>query len=255
MDATTRTDDRTSPPDADPPRSRRRPRWLLPLLAVGAAGLVVVLVWFQPQALLFDTVVDEDFPAAAPAAQEPDGSDADATDADVTDATDADAPDADAPDADAPDADAPDADATDADATDAEAEDTEAEEAAPPSDATVEAEPTGPVALASGSFSSRNRYTVTGTATVFELEDGTRTLRLEDFESTNGPDLFVYLTVADEADSDPALGGEFVDLGVLRGNIGNQNYAIPDDVDLDRFDTVVIWCRRFSSSFGAADLA
>jgi hypothetical protein len=228
MDATTRTDDRTSPPDGDPPRSRRRPRWLLPLLAVGAAGLVVVLVWFQPQALLFDTVVDEDFPAAAPAAQ---GSDEPA-EQDQTDATDA--------------------DATDAEAGDEEAE---AEDAAPPSDATVEAEPTGPVALASGSFSSRNRYTVTGTATVFELEDGTRTLRLEDFESTNGPDLFVYLTVADEADSDPALGGEFVDLGVLRGNIGNQNYAVPEDVDLDRFDTVVIWCRRFSSSFGAADLA
>jgi hypothetical protein len=95
---------------------------------------------------------------------------------------------------------------------------------------------------------------VTGGATVYELEDGTRTLRLEPFESTNGPDLYVYLTAADHADDDPALDADHVDLGELRGNIGNQNYAIPDDVDLAAYDTVVIWCRRFSSSFGAADL-
>jgi hypothetical protein len=45
-----------------------------------------------------------------------------------------------------------------------------------------------------------------------------------------------------------------VDLGDLRGNIGRQNYEIPDDVDLDAYDTVVIWCERFTTSFGAADL-
>jgi hypothetical protein len=41
---------------------------------------------------------------------------------------------------------------------------------------------------------------------------------------------------------------------VLSGNIGNQNYVIPADVDLDRYDSVVIWCRRFTTSFGVADL-
>lgn len=91
-------------------------------------------------------------------------------------------------------------------------------------------------------------------ATTFRLEDGSHVLRLEDFASTNGPDLFVYLTTADADATDDELGAEFVDLGVLTGNIGNQNYVIPADVDLDRFDTVVIWCRRFTTAFGAADL-
>jgi hypothetical protein len=102
---------------------------------------------------------------------------------------------------------------------------------------------------------SRNRYTVTGTASAYQLEDGQRLLRLEDFASTNGPDLFVYLAVAGASEDDAALDADFVDLGVLSGNIGNQNYVIPADVDLDRYDSVVIWCRRFTTSFGVADLA
>jgi len=118
----------------------------------------------------------------------------------------------------------------------------------------VESNPGGPVDLATGSFVSRNRYTVTGTATTYQLTDGQRILRLQDFESTNGPDLYVYLTVAGAGDDDAALAADFIDLGVLSGNIGNQNYVIPAEVDLALYDTVVIWCRRFTTSFGVADL-
>jgi hypothetical protein len=42
---------------------------------------------------------------------------------------------------------------------------------------------------------------------------------------------------------------------VLKGNIGDQNYALPADVDIDRYRTVTIWCRRFSVNFGSAPLA
>jgi hypothetical protein len=210
-------------------RLRRRP-WLTALAAIALSGLlVVVLVWFQPQALFIDDVVDEAFPAAAPTdpapAEEPTGTEAEPAD---------------------------------------EPTDTEPEAAEEPTEAETEAaeEPTAtepevtsePVALATGSFTSRNRYTVTGDATTYRLEDGSRVLRLEELMSSNGPDLYVYLTAADSADSDADLDADWVDLGRLTGNIGNQNYAIPDDVDLDRYDTVVIWCRRFSSGFGAADL-
>lgn len=91
------------------------------------------------------------------------------------------------------------------------------------------------------------------------LNDGTaqRFLRFEDFATDNGPDLNVYLTTAD-ADADSGefgVGGQFVDLGDLKGNVGEQNYEIPEDVDLDEFDTVVIWCVRFGVAFAAADLA
>ena len=91
------------------------------------------------------------------------------------------------------------------------------------------------------------------------LNDGTeqRFLRFEDFATDNGPDLNVYLTTADaDADAgDFGASGQFVDLGDLKGNIGEQNYEIPPEVDLEQFDTVVIWCVRFGVAFAAADLA
>lgn len=110
------------------------------------------------------------------------------------------------------------------------------------------------VTLVSGSFVDRS-HPAEGTALV--LNDGTeqRFLRFEDFATDNGPDLNVYLSTA-PADAPPGdFDDEFVDLGDLKGNIGDQNYEIPPDVDLDRFTTVVIWCVRFGVAFGAADLA
>jgi hypothetical protein len=197
-------------------RLRARPLLLGGLVVAALVAVGVVLVWFQPQALLFDTVVDEAFPTVAP-----------------REATDAGGRAAD--------------DAAEADAAVDAADQVDDEPGEPPA-------PTGPVALATGSFESRNRYTVTGEATYYELPDGSRTLRLEGFESTNGPDLYVYLTVADSGASDAVIDDDVVDLGLLTGNVGAQNYLIPPEVDLDRYDTVVIWCRRFAVGFGAADL-
>lgn len=51
------------------------------------------------------------------------------------------------------------------------------------------------------------------------------------------------------------LVGDFVDLGDLKGNIGAQNFVIPDDVDLSRYNTVSVWCVRFRVVFGTAALA
>ena len=98
-----------------------------------------------------------------------------------------------------------------------------------------------------GAFSSLAHET-TGTAIVKELPDGSRVLRLEDFETSNGPDVRVYLSTGEP------YGKDFVDLGGLKGNVGNQNYTIPSGTDLDRYDTAVIWCRRFTVAFGAAEL-
>lgn len=74
------------------------------------------------------------------------------------------------------------------------------------------------------------------------------TLRLEEFHSTNGPDLHVYLATDDKAT-------EFVDLGKLKANNGNQNYEIPSGTDLTKYNTVLIWCKQFSVLFGSAALA
>ncbi|MGH2739254.1 MAG: DM13 domain-containing protein [Actinomycetota bacterium] len=99
---------------------------------------------------------------------------------------------------------------------------------------------------------------VSGQARVLQLEDGRRFLRLEDLQVDNGPDLFVYLSSAPldqgAADQNRFL-DDFVDLGLLKGNIGSSNYEIRAGIDLERYRTVVIWCRRFEVGFAAASLA
>ena len=92
-----------------------------------------------------------------------------------------------------------------------------------------------------------------GTAAIYQLADGSRVLRLEDFKSTNGPELHVLLTTGTEATTFGDV-GDYIDLGILKGNVGNQNYAIPDDVDLAAIRAVVIWCRPFKVVFSVANL-
>lgn len=110
-----------------------------------------------------------------------------------------------------------------------------------------------PRTLAEGSFRSLEHQT-TGRAVILELADGTRILRFEDLDTSNGPELRVYLSEIPAGGDIHAYGQRFVDLGALKGNIGNQNYAIPSRLDLSRFRSAVIWCRRFAVGFGVAPL-
>lgn len=170
--------------------------------AVIAVGLVVVVagfLWFRPDRLFVDEVVDEEVPVAAAL---PTPSEREAADND-----------------------------DDSDAASSE-----------------------PSVIAAGSFVSHNRYTTEGEARVIDPGDGRRVLRFEDFSTDNGPDLRVYLSGASSGEQGGALADDFVELGPLKGNIGNQNYGIPAGVDLDSYSTVVIWCVRFTVSFGAAEL-
>jgi Electron transfer DM13 len=101
----------------------------------------------------------------------------------------------------------------------------------------------------SGSFRSLNHAT-SGAARVFGNGTGQRFLRFETFATENGPDVNVYLVNSSTSDV-----SDSIDLGDLKGNIGDQNYEIPHDVDLNLYDTVLIWCVRFSSGFGEATLS
>jgi hypothetical protein len=91
-----------------------------------------------------------------------------------------------------------------------------------------------------------------GVARILAVNDGEtehRILRLENFKSTNGPDLYVYLS------KDPrSIDDGYIELARLKGNIGNQNYHVPDDVNLEEYSNVLIWCKQFSVLFGYADL-
>jgi len=100
-----------------------------------------------------------------------------------------------------------------------------------------------------GVFES-DAHPTAGNAVVLGNGTGQRFLRFENFETDNGPDLNVYLVNSSTGDV-----SDYIDLGDLKGNIGDQNYEIPADVDLDVYDQVVIWCVRFSVGFGDAQLA
>jgi hypothetical protein len=91
-------------------------------------------------------------------------------------------------------------------------------------------------------------HKVEGVAKVIRPGSGAEILRLENFRATNGPDLYVYLS-ADKSASD------FINVGRLKGNVGNQNYEIPEGTDLSKYNTVLIWCRAFSFLFGSAQLS
>ncbi|MGE5685045.1 MAG: DM13 domain-containing protein [Nitrososphaerota archaeon] len=86
-----------------------------------------------------------------------------------------------------------------------------------------------------------------GIAKVIDLTDGRTFLRLENLKTTNGPDLYVYLSTGMDV-------SDIVNLGRLKGNIGNQNYEIPIETDLSKYNTVLIWCKAFSTLFGSAQL-
>ena len=106
----------------------------------------------------------------------------------------------------------------------------------------------------SGSFHGVAHET-RGTATVYKLADGKRVLRFADFETSNGPDVNVYLAAAADAnDNESVTNAGFVSLGSIKGNVGDQNYDLPVDLDLNKYRSVVIWCKRFGVNFGTAPL-
>ena len=108
--------------------------------------------------------------------------------------------------------------------------------------------------VASGSFHSV-AHDGKGTASIYQLSDGKRILRFTNFETSNGPDVHVYLVAANDAtDSEMVKKAGFREIGSLKGNIGDQNYELPADVDLARYRAVTIWCQRFSVNFATAPL-
>jgi hypothetical protein len=116
----------------------------------------------------------------------------------------------------------------------------------------------GPQTLASGELISHEHAT-SGTVKLVRLADGSRIVRLENLDTSNGPDLRVWLTDAPVKEGKAGWhvfdDGRYVSLGRLKGNKGSQNYALPEGVDPTRYTSVSIWCDRFDVSFGAAELA
>ena len=108
--------------------------------------------------------------------------------------------------------------------------------------------------LAQGQFHNADKAGK-GTATIYQLDNGKRVLRLTNFSVDNGPDLHVRLIATDDAkDTASVAKADYVELGKLKGNKGSQNYDVPENVDLSKYKVVSIWCNRFSVNFAAAPL-
>ncbi|HEY7686251.1 MAG TPA: DM13 domain-containing protein [Gemmatimonadales bacterium] len=105
-----------------------------------------------------------------------------------------------------------------------------------------------------GTFHS-NAHDTRGAATVHRLSDGRLVLRFTDFETSNGPDVQIYLVAASDVNHESDAKQGFINLGAMKGNIGDQNYDIPAGTDLSRYRAVSVWCQRFAVNFGAAPLA
>ena len=188
-------------------------------IIISLLGVVVVgaVVWYLAAPLFIDNVVEEDFPIAIPSAEEiekmSDEEKAQA-EADMMEAA--------------------------ADMPDKEMDDPMPEE--------------GPTALTQGQFVGADSFHEgSGSATIYQLADGSNLLRFEDFESTNGPALHVLLATSAKPTSSDDI-GDYIDLGPLKGNIGSQNYEIPAGTDLEQYQSVVIYCMPFHVVFSTATL-
>ena len=201
---------------------------VVPAAVVASIAVVVALAAFQPWRLFIDVTVNEELPTAASVQRsEPDPSEDDTGQGENDADWDA-------------------------------AEPAVASEISPsPTTAANENPQPKRTVTAEGTFISHEHATA-GTARIITLADGSRVLRLVGLDTENGPDLKVWLAAA------PVLEGrdgwfvfdddEYVSLGPLKGNKGNQNYPIPADADISDLASVTIWCERFSVSFGAAEL-
>ncbi|NBH09537.1 DM13 domain-containing protein [Amycolatopsis sp. SID8362] len=130
--------------------------------------------------------------------------------------------------------------------------------AAPEASKSAAPQPVAPVEVAAGRLISHEHET-TGTVRILRAADGSLLLRLEDLVTSSGPDVHVWLADAPVKPGKDGWGvfddGKYLDAGKLKGNKGNQNYALPAGTDLAGYTSVSIWCDRFNVSFGAAELS
>lgn len=112
-----------------------------------------------------------------------------------------------------------------------------------------------PVSLGAGRFHGV-AHESQGLASIYQLPDGKKVIRLTEFKTSNGPQLRLYLTsVADATDSETVKIAEILDLGALKGNEGDQNYDIPAGTDLTKYKSATVWCARFGVNFATAPIA
>ena len=107
--------------------------------------------------------------------------------------------------------------------------------------------------VAKGEWRSLEHAT-TGKASLIKLPGGGHSVQFASLDTSDGPDLYVYLSPHPSSSPEKTFGQGFTSLGKLKGNRGDQVYEIPSGVDVSAIRSVVIWCQRFSAGFAVAPL-
>lgn len=238
----------TRPPSGR--RLRQKPLWIAVAVVV-VIGVAVGLALFQPWRIFTRSTVDEALPVAAsaqnqvltPAVTAPELTMAPAITPETAVAP-AQTPDVAGPTGPGP---TPEGQVADLEASTA-AETVATVEPAPPIAVATE-----PIVIAAGTFVD-GEHSTSGTASILQLPDGSKFVRLEGFSTSDGPDVHVWVTDQQAGGDDWGKydDGRYIPLGSLKGTDGNQNYAVPADADLTGLSSVVIWCDRFNVAFGSA---
>lgn len=187
------------------------------LLIAGVIGLIILgaLAWWLGSPLFINNVVDESFPSAEELRTMSEEEKAAIADEVMT--------------------------------TAANASDTVMDESMPGEDK--------PLIVSQGQFVNADDFhRGSGTATIYQQADGSHVLRFENFNVINGPDLHVLLTSNPNPTSSSEVMENYIDLGALKGNVGNQNYDIPAGTEVSQFKAVVIYCLPFHVIFSTATL-
>ena len=100
--------------------------------------------------------------------------------------------------------------------------------------------------LKQGSFSGNMSYNVSGSVKLYDNQ-GKKYIYFENFSSSNGPDLKVYVATSNTA-------SQFITLGALKGVSGTQAYLVNNPPDFNQYNKVLIWCQQFSVLFGASTI-
>ena len=109
--------------------------------------------------------------------------------------------------------------------------------------------PAGNVNLAAGSFTGADGHNGSGTATVVQEPGGKRLLTFTDFDVSPGAEVEVWLAPDADETNDKIV------LGDLKGNVGNQQYEVPADADLNKYGTVILYCTPFTVRIAVAELS
>jgi hypothetical protein len=110
----------------------------------------------------------------------------------------------------------------------------------------ISADDTTAVLKYQGGFINGPSGNVSGQAKIF-LKSGKYVLALENFKTSNGPDLKVYLSKA-------AIPESFIKLGDLQSTNGNQLYNVPGLPDFGEYKYALIHCEKYNHLFGSSML-